>query len=70
MANIITYLHKVSEPNILRKVLLDICFKEVVGVSLFSLDANEPIIKKIKEKIINQSPKYPKDGPHFDQGED
>lgn len=33
------------------------------------IDDNDPLIKKIKAKIINQSPRYPKDGPHLNLGE-
>ena len=69
-ANIITFLHFKNEPNILRKVLLDICFKEVNNVSYFLLERDDPTIKKIREKIVGQSPKNPKDGPHFDSGEE
>jgi hypothetical protein len=51
-ANIITFLHFKNEPNILRKVLLDICFKEVNNVSYFLLERDDPTIKKIREKIV------------------
>jgi len=55
-----------KEENILKKVLLDICFREVQGgVSIEHIDKNDFLIKKIENMIINQSPKYPKDGPHL-----
>ena len=39
-------------------------------MSYFLLEREDPIIKKIREKIVGQSPKYPKDGPHLDAGEE
>lgn len=68
-ANIVTFLHFKNEINILKKVLLSQCFHDVQGIDLSMLDSNELIVKKIKEQIINQSPKYPKDGPLLDLGE-
>lgn len=64
-----------KEENLMKNVILDICFREEIlrqtGVetSIFTLEQSNPVVKKVKEMIINQSPKYPKTGPLLDQGE-
>jgi hypothetical protein len=64
------YLISVKEENIAKKMLLDICFKELKdGLSMFDVEESDPIIKKIKTKFIGQSNKYPSNGPHLDGGE-
>lgn len=54
LANIVTYLHSVNEENIMKKVLLDICFKEINnGISIFSLEKGDILLEKIKSIMIN-----------------
>jgi hypothetical protein len=47
MANFLTHLMNAKEDNIMKKVLLDWCFKELRGISVFLLDKNDPLIKKM-----------------------
>lgn len=69
-ANIITYLKEQNEENIMKKMLLDICFKEIKGVSLYMIDKNDILIKKLTQLVVNKSSKYPKDSVFFTQGEE
>jgi hypothetical protein len=46
-ANIITYLDSLKEDNIYKKVLLDMCFKEIQGISIEMVDKNDALIQKI-----------------------
>ena len=59
----------------MKKVLLDICFREEMlkqtgtESAIADLDKNSALFKKITEKIVGQSNKYPKNGATFDQAE-
>jgi hypothetical protein len=52
------YFHIIKEENIMKKVLLDICFREEMlkqtgtESAIADLDKNSPLFKKITEKIV------------------
>jgi hypothetical protein len=63
-----------KEENIAKKVLLDICYREIEGKdspmsSIELREINDPLINKITQMMIGKSGKYPKDGPHLNKGE-
>lgn len=71
LANLAAHLHLQKEDNILKKLLLDQCFREVKEISLLMLEEakDEPIIKKLNLMIIGKSSKYPKESVFLNQGE-
>lgn len=74
-SNLLINLLYFKEENIMKNVLLDICYREEMlkqfgeEKSLFDLDKTNPIVKKFQELIIGQATKYPKTGPILDLGE-
>ena len=51
-ANYIIYLKVIKEENIMKKVLLDFCYREMTkneAGQLFELKEGDPLIKKISE---------------------
>jgi hypothetical protein len=70
LANFAAFLHTLKEYELLKKLLLDQCFTEArEGVSVFMLDKDDPVIKKINTMIIGKSSKYPKESVFLNQGE-
>lgn len=73
--NFLTYLHSKKEDGILKKMILDVCFREEsqklngVSESIFNQAEDTPIIKKIKNIIVGQGPKYPEKSYKLDVGE-
>ncbi len=62
LCNVVTYLDHMKEEQIMKKVLLDLCYKEEmkkrrktgeVIESLNELPKTSPIVKKIESMIIN-----------------
>ena len=57
-SNIVMYFHIIKEENIMKKVLLDICFREEMlkqtgtESAIADLDKNSALFKKITEKIV------------------
>jgi hypothetical protein len=64
VANYPMYLCSLKEDNIMKKMLLDICYREHTkqsDIHLYDLHKDDPLIKKIAENL--KGSKYPSDGP-------
>ena len=64
------YLNEKKEENLLKKVLLDMCYREVnkrETEHLYELPKEHPLIVKITEMLKGQ--RYPTDGPLMNMGE-
>ncbi len=70
LANYPMYLCSMKEDNIMKKILLDICYREQTKQSdqhLYNLPKEHPLVKKITDTL--KGSKYPSDGPLLNQGE-
>lgn len=64
VANYPMYLCSLKEENIMKKILLDICYREQTkqsDIHLYELSKEHPLIKKMTDTL--KGSKYPTDGP-------
>ncbi len=64
------YLIASNEKNLMKKILLDICYREITNQSdihMYDLSKDHPLIKHY-DKALN-GPNFPSDGPLFTQPE-
>ena len=70
VANYPMYLCSIKEENLMKKIILDICFREQtkqMDVHLYNLPKENPLVRKITATL--KGSKYPSDGPLLNEGE-